>query len=305
MEPIVIEHLSKKYGKLLAVNDLSLVVERGVCVGFLGPNGAGKTTTIECLEGLREPDVGQVRVLGMDPHQQSRFLHAHVGMQLQDSNLPERIKVWEALDLFGSFYPTALDPEGLLVQLGLDEKRNSTFTNLSGGQKQRLFIALALIHDPKLIFLDELTTGLDPQARHAIWDLMRTVRQNGKTIFLTTHYMEEAEHLCDRVAILVDGRIVALDKPSQMIHDLGGEERLSFHVPTPLTPEFEAQLNQIGRVDYQSDRLVVYGNSHQSNLVSAVVSLLTCLDITFSDLRTEQPTLEDVFLQLTGHGMKD
>jgi len=192
-----------------------------------------------------------------------------------------------------------------LVQLGLDEKRNSTFTNLSGGQKQRLFIALALIHDPELIFLDELTTGLDPQARHAIWDLMRTVRQKGKTIFLTTHYMEEAEHLCDRVAILVGGRIVALDKPSQMIHDLGGEGSLSFHVPTPLTPEFETQLNQIGRVDYQSDRLVVYGNSQQSNLVSAVVSLLTRLDIAFSDLRTEQPTLEDVFLHLTGHGMKD
>ena len=306
MDAIInVTNLYKSYGTTIAVDDVSFDVSEGEIFGMVGPNGAGKTTTIECLEGLRVPDAGQVRVLGVEPHQHPRFLHTQAGMQLQNSNLPERIKVWEALDLFGSFYPTALDSDELLAQLGLNEKRNSTFSKLSGGQKQRLFIALALLHDPVLVFLDELTSGLDPQARHAIWDLVRDVHHKGKTIFLTTHYMEEAEHLCDRVAILDHGRIVALDKPSRLIQDLGGEGSLSFHVPMPLTPEFESQLNQIGRVEYQSDRVVVYENSHQTNLVSAVVSLLTQLDIAFSDLRTEQPTLEDVFLHLTGYGMKD
>jgi ABC-2 type transport system ATP-binding protein len=226
-------------------------------------------------------------------------------MQLQQSNLPDRMKVWEALDLYSSFYPKAINWEELLAHLGLEDKRNTQFAKLSGGQKQRLFIALALLPDPQLIFLDELTTGLDPQARHAIWDLVRDVRSKGKTILLTTHYMEEAEQLCDRVAILDHGRIVAMDTPAELIRSLGGEERLIFTVERVLSPEFEKAINQIGRLEIQGEKMVVHGNTSQDSLVSDVVSLLAKLSIKFHDLRSEQSTLEDVFLKLTGREMKD
>src|SRR4030066_430494 len=229
MDSVVkVEGLRKAYQSTSAVDEISFEVREGEIFGMVGPNGAGKTTTIECLEGLRKPDKGQVSVLGVDPQHDGHFLHSHTGMQLQQSNLPERMKVWEALDLYSSFYPQSIDWEELLVQLGLEEKRNTPFAKLSGGQKQRLFIALALLPDPELIFLDELPTGLDPQARHAIWDLVREVRAKGKTILLTTHNMEEAERLCDRVAILDHGRIVAMDTPAELIRNHGGGERMAF-----------------------------------------------------------------------------
>lgn len=306
MEPIVMaQGLRKTYGATIAIDDISFEIQEGEIFGMVGPNGAGKTTTIECLEGLRKPDQGQIRVLGVDPQQDAHFLHLHSGMQLQQSNLPERIKVWEALDLYSSFYPQALSWEELLVQLGLEEKRNSPFAKLSGGQKQRLFIALALLPDPQLIFLDELTTGLDPQARHAIWDLVRAVRAKGKTILLTTHYMEEAERLCDRVAILDQGRIVALDTPEALIHSLGGEERLMFSVEGDIPAELEAAIQQVGKLERQGERFIVYRDTSQATLASDVVSLLAKWGIPFHDLRSEQPTLEDVFLRLTGREMKD
>jgi ABC-2 type transport system ATP-binding protein len=306
MDPIVkVEGLRKTYGATVAVDEVSFNVREGEIFGMVGPNGAGKTTTIECLEGLRKPNLGQVTVLGVDPQRESHFLHIHTGMQLQQSNLPDRMKVWEALDLYSSFYPKAINWEELLVHLGLEEKRNTQFAKLSGGQKQRLFIALALLPDPQLIFLDELTTGLDPQARHAIWDLVRDVRSKGKTILLTTHYMEEAEQLCDRVAILDHGRIVAMDTPAELIRSLGGEERLIFTVERVLSPEFEKAINQIGRLEIQGEKMVVHGNTSQDSLVSDVVSLLAKLSIKFHDLRSEQSTLEDVFLKLTGREMKD
>lgn len=220
---VKVEKLRKVYGATVAVDEVSFEVEEGEILGMVGPNGAGKTTTIECLEGLRKPDAGTVRVLGLDPQRAGRHLRERVGIQLQASALPDRTRVWEALDLYSSFYPRAADWEELLARLGLAEKRNTPCGRLSGGQKQRLFIALALLPDPKLVFLDELTTGLDPQARHAIWDLVRDVRDCGKTILLTTHFMEEAEKLCDRVAILDHGRFVALDTPAALIHNLGAE----------------------------------------------------------------------------------
>ncbi len=215
-----VEGLRKTYGETVAVEDVSFEVYAGEIFGMVGPNGAGKTTTIECLEGLRKPDGGTIHVLDVDPQRESHILRERTGIQLQQSNLPDRMKVWEALDLYASFYPKAADWEKLLAQLGLEEKRNAPFAKLSGGQKQRLFIALALLPDPQLVFLDELTTGLDPQARHAIWDLVRDVRAQGKTVFLTTHFMEETERLCDRVAILDHERIVALDTPAALIHNL-------------------------------------------------------------------------------------
>jgi ABC-2 type transport system ATP-binding protein len=313
MDIVKVEGLRKTYGSTVAVEDVSFEVREGEIFGMVGPNGAGKTTTIECLEGLRKPDQGTIRVLGVDPQREGQTLRTRTGMQLQQSNLPERMKVWEALDLYASFYPKAADWKELLAQLGLEEKRNAPFAKLSGGQKQRLFIALALLPDPQLVFLDELTTGLDPQARHAIWDLVRDVRSKGKTVLLTTHFMEEAERLCDRVAILDHGKIVALDTPAKLISSLGAEERVVFSVDGVLPVGFEKAISSAARVEVQGERVVVHGkNGHQAptegsrrGLVSEVVSLLTEQGIQFRDLRTEQPNLEDVFLSLTGREMRE
>lgn len=307
MDTIVqVQGLRKTYGKTIAVDDISFGVGQGEVFGMVGPNGAGKTTTIECLEGLRKPDAGTVRVLALDPRGDSRTLRERVGMQLQQSNLPDRMKVWEALDLYASFYPEAVDWTQLLTQLGLEEKRNSPFGKLSGGQKQRLFIALALLPNPQLIFLDELTTGLDPQARHVTWDLVRSVRDQGKTILLTTHFMEEAERLCDRVAILDHGRIVALDTPSNLIHNLGAEERVVFSVDGGLPEAFANALSSGTRLEVEGERVSVNSrNGRQVPLVVEVVNLLSGQGIHFRNLQTEQPNLEDVFLSLTGREMRE
>ena len=307
MDPIVqVEGLRKVYGATVAVDEVSFEVKEGEIFGMVGPNGAGKTTTIECLEGLRSPDQGTIRILGLDPQRDGKILRERTGMQLQQSNLPDRIKVWEALDLYASFYSKATDWKELLIRLGLDEKRNTPFSKLSGGQKQRLFIALALLPDPQLVFLDELTTGLDPQARHAIWDLVRDVRAKGKTVLLTTHFMEEAERLCDRVAILNQGRIVALDTPAALINGLEAEERVIFNMDEGLSPDLEKALARAGRLEIQGERVTVHGkDGRKVSLVSEVVSLLTGQGIPFRDLRTEQPNLEDVFLCLTGRKMRE
>lgn len=306
MDTIVqVDGLRKVYGSTVAVEDVSFEVREGEIFGMVGPNGAGKTTTIECLEGLRKPDQGMVRVLGMDPQRDGRILRERTGTQLQQSNLPERMRVWEALDLYASFYTKAADWKVLLAQLGLEEKRNAPFAKLSGGQKQRLFIALALLPDPQLVFLDELTTGLDPQARHAIWDLVRDLRAKGKTVLLTTHFMEEAERLCDRVAILDHGRIVALDTPAALIRALGAEERVVFNLDGKLPAGFETGLSGGARLEVKGDKVIVHGaNGSKGSLVSEVVSLLTSQGVRFRDLRTEQPNLEDVFLSLTGREMR-
>jgi ABC-2 type transport system ATP-binding protein len=303
---IKVDRLRKTYGATVAVDNISFEVGEGEIFGMVGPNGAGKTTTIECLEGLRRPDGGSLSVLGVDPQRESRTIRTNTGMQLQQSNLPDRMRVWEALDLYSSFYPHAANWESLLVQLGLEEKRNAPFSKLSGGQKQRLFIALALLPDPKLVFLDELTTGLDPQARHAIWDLVRDVRSKGKTILMTTHFMEEAERLCDRVAILDHGRIVALDSPAALVHRLGGEERVVFNLDETMPPALEKALSKAGRIEVEGERVTVHGNSNRETaLVSRVVQHLSASGVRFRDLRTEQSNLEDVFLKMTGRVMKD
>ena len=300
---ITVDGLRKAYGDLVAVDSIAFEVREGEIFGMVGPNGAGKTTTIECIEGLRNPDGGTVRVLGMDPQQGSYALRERIGVQLQESALPARLKVWEVLDLFAALYQRAVDWRPLLEQLGLAEKRNAAFSKLSGGQKQRLFIALALLNDPELIFLDELTTGLDPQARRAMWDLVRSIRQQGKTVFLTTHYMEEAERLCDRVAIIDHGKIVALDTPEALIRSLGIEKRLVFTLPPSQATPSLASLPQVSRVEQAGERLTVYG--HGERFVSAVVYALEDAGVPFLDLRTEQPNLEDVFLALTGREMRE
>jgi ABC-2 type transport system ATP-binding protein len=300
---IEVKDLTKKYGSTLAVDHISFQVMQGEIFGMVGPNGAGKTTTIECIEGLRRPEEGTAAIFGMNPILDRMEIAKKIGIQLQESGLPARLKVGEALSLFASFYEENADIEELLNLLGLAEKRNSAFAKLSGGQKQRLFIALALINKPKVAFFDELTTGLDPQARRRMWELVRQVREQGTTVFLTTHYMEEAERLCDRVLIIDEGLIVALDTPEALIRSLGVEKRLVFTIPdeSALPPLDDIPL--VTRLEKIGDRIVVYGQGER--FASTVVRAMEDAALDFLDLRTEQPTLEDVFLNLTGREMRE
>ncbi len=301
-------HLRKTYGSTVAVDDLSLEVNEGEIFGMVGPNGAGKTTTIECLEGLRRPDRGEMRVLELDPVRQERSLRLVIGTQLQRAQLPDRLKVGEALDLFASFYPNPAPWPVLLERLGLAEKKGAYISQLSGGQQQRLFIALALINKPRLVFFDELTTGLDPQARHTIWDLVREIRGEGRTVFLTTHLMEEAEKLCDRVAIVDHGRVVTNDTPAALVRSLGAESRVLFNLENNGDLQALKSIGSVTRVEQDGPRVIVYGRSTPSGqppLITEVVNALYAQGIAFSDIRMEQPSLEDVFLQLTGRAMRD
>ena len=269
---------------------------------MVGPNGAGKTTTIECIEGLRQRDGGDVQVLGLDPSSDRYQLRERIGVQFQSAALPDRIRVWEALDLFAAFYRRSADWQPLLERMGLAEKRDASFASLSGGQKQRVFIALALVNSPDLVFLDELTTGLDPQARRAMWDEVRGIRERGTTVFLTTHFMEEAERLCDRVAIVDHGKIVALDTPQNLIDSLGADHRVVFEVEGTLNEESLRAVPGVVRVERAGGRVVVYGQ--EDGLVKGVVDALEAEGIRFVNLRTERPTLEDLFLALTGQQMR-
>jgi ABC-2 type transport system ATP-binding protein len=303
-EAIAVSDLRKSYGDVQAVAGVSLAVQKGEIFGMVGPNGAGKTTTIECIEGLRKPDGGSVTVLGLDPQRHGYQLRERIGVQLQETALADRIKVDEAMDLFSSFYQRAVDWDPLLEQLGLADKRAAYFGKLSGGQKQRLFIALALVSDPEIVFLDELTTGLDPQARRAMWELVKGIRERGKTVFLTTHYMEEAEQLCDRVAIIDDGKLVALDTPAELVRQLGVENSVVFTAEDRIDLKLLQDLPIVTKVEERAgSRIVVSGK--EEGLVGSVVNALEDAGIAFRDLRTEQPSLEDVFLALTGREMRE
>jgi ABC-2 type transport system ATP-binding protein len=299
---IEVTGLRKRYGRLLAVDDVSFDVRDGEIFGLIGPNGAGKTTTMECVEGVRTADSGTIAVLGMDPRRNAAALQQRVGVQLQEAHLQKRIRVDEALSLWAALYRTTLDPARLLAQLGLEDKRRAWFMTLSGGQKQRLFIALALINDPDVVFLDELTTGLDPQARRAIWDLVRDIRARGKTVFLTTHLMEEAERLCDRVAIIDHGRIVDIDSPSALIHRHCPERSV---VITTADPQATSHLGTIAdaHVDTAAPGVVTV-RGHADTLMTSVITCLARHHITVTDVTTITPSLEDVFLKLTGHSVR-
>ena len=295
---ISVQNLRKEYGNLKAVDDISFEVKQGEIFGIVGPNGAGKTTTIECMEGLRKPDSGTIQILGLNPERHGQKLREKIGVQLQESALQSHLKVWEALDLFASFYVEPVDWNELLEQLKLSDKKNASFKKLSGGQKQRLFIALSLINDPEIVFFDELTTGLDPQARHNMWDMVRNIRDQGKTVLLTTHFMEEAERLCDHVAIIDHGKIVALDSPENLIQKLDAENRVVFTANSDFDGKCVNDLKVVTKADQIGERWIVYGQGDR--LVVDVVNALASNGINFRDLRTEQPNLEDVFLTLTG-----
>jgi len=290
------------------VSGVSFEVRSGEIFGLLGPNGAGKTTTVECLEGLRKPDQGSIRVLGLDPWAQGRALRERIGLQLQEAALPDRLKVWEALDLFAAFYPRArvADGEELLARVGLLEHRDRYIGRLSGGQKQRLFVALALLNTPELVFLDELTTGLDPQGRRAMWRFLEELRTRGTTIVLTTHYMEEAERLCDRVAILNKGRLMALDRPERLVERLAIDRRLDLELElTQASKEaldsIRAELERVPgvrRVEVGPDGgISVYGRGER--LAVDVLGALLDRGARVERVRMERPSLEDVFLALT------
>ena len=294
----------KTYGSTVAVDDLSFDVHDGEIFGLIGPNGAGKTTTMECVEGLRRPDRGTISVLGMDPVRDVYRLQERIGVQLQQAQLQKRIKVWEAVDLWASLYrDKAIDGDRLLDQLGLADKRNAWFMTLSGGQKQRLFIALALINDPDVVFLDELTTGLDPQSRRAIWELVRGIRARGKTVFLTTHLMEEAERLCDRVAIIDHGRIVDIDSPERLVARHCPERTVELATSAPGAGERFQQIVCVDDVSRQDGRLTIRGRG--DSFVTDVIQCVSEHRIPVTDFRTVLPTLEDVFLRVTGHSMRD
>jgi len=296
-EPVIaVEHLRKRYGATVAVDDVSFEVRSGEIFGLLGPNGAGKTTTVECLQGLRRADGGTLRVLGLDPGTQGVELRGRIGSQLQESGLPPRMRVWEAIDLFTSVAERRADADLLLAQWGLDEKRNAAFASLSGGQRQRLFVALALLNEPELVFLDEMTTGLDPAARRVAWDLIRGIRERGTTVVLVTHFMDEAERLCDRVGVVTEGRIVALDTPQGLVTRHTPEMRLTFSTDAA-DLSWLSDVGCVRRVERWGRHVEVEGVDPVIALVSAA---LLEHGVTPEGLRVDQPTLEDVFLHLTG-----
>jgi ABC-2 type transport system ATP-binding protein len=295
MAAITVEHLSKRYGATTAVHDVSFEVAEGEIFGLLGPNGSGKTTTIESVQGLRQPDGGRIRVLGLDPHRDTGRLRRRIGAQLQESALPDRIRVWEALDLFATLAPGGTDWRVLMQQWGLAGKAKASFASLSGGQRQRLLVALALVNQPEVVFLDELTQGLDPSARRVAWDLIRAVRDRGTTVVLVTHYMDEAEQLCDRLAVIDGGRVTALGSPGELVARAGRPIKIRFGADGHDLAWLE-RVEHVDRVARRGAQVEVEGSGPLLPLVAAA---LVDHGIVPADLRAEQPSLEDAFLELT------
>ncbi|MYV49194.1 ATP-binding cassette domain-containing protein [Streptomyces sp. SID2888] len=296
MSVIEVSELRKSYGGRTVVDGVSFAVEEGEIFGILGPNGAGKTTTVECVEGLRVPDAGRVRVTGLDPVADHEQVARVLGAQLQQSELQAKLTVREALQLYASFYPDPADWRPLAERLGLTEKLTTRFAKLSGGQKQRLFIALALIGNPRIVVLDELTTGLDPRARRDTWQLIEDVRAGGVTVLLVTHFMEEAQRLCDRIAVIDRGRIAALDTPQGLIRRSAGATVISF---TPSAPLDDGDLNalpELASIAHKDGRITLSGTDRT---VNAVITLLARHHITAHQLRVTDATLDDAFLDLT------
>jgi ABC-2 type transport system ATP-binding protein len=300
MGVITVDHLRKTYRHVVAVDDLSFDVLAGEIFGILGPNGAGKTTTVECVQGLRRPDDGTIRVLGLDPTTQAAQLRQRIGSQLQDSSLPGRLRVAESIELFAAFARHPVDRDELLARWRLDDLRAQAFDSLSGGQRQRLFIALAFVNSPEVVFLDELTQGLDPQARRATWEMIRQIRQGGTTVVLVTHFMDEAEHLCDRVAVVDHGRVVALDTPQRLIDGLGLPSVVRFTTSEPDLGWLE-KLDVVESVARHGAAVEVRGTGA---VLALVASELVAHGIVPLDLRVERPTVEDAFLALTGRDVR-
>jgi ABC-2 type transport system ATP-binding protein len=299
---VEIDHLRKTYGTLVAVDDVSVSVAEGEIFGILGPNGAGKTTAIECAIGLRQPDAGTVRLLGLDPRSDRAGLHQIVGVQLQASAFPAKLRVGEILDMYRSFYRHPADVSELTGALGLAGKRGDYYRSLSGGQRQRLSVALALIGRPRLAFLDEMTTGLDPQARRDAWELIERVRDRGVTVVLVTHFMEEAERLCDRVALIDRGRLVALDAPDRLAAGGRGAKTVRFVPSAPFDDRRLTGLPEVGGLERQGQHVLVTGTG---DLVNVVILALAAAGVTARDVQLGASNLEDAFVALTRQDPSD
>ena len=304
MAVVEVQELYKHYGEVRAVDGLSFEVEEGEIFGMLGPNGAGKSTTVEIVEGIREMDRGLVRVLGLDPRADSSRLRNIIGIQLQSTSLYPRLNVREHLKMFGRLYERSRDPEEIIDLVGLRERVSGLAKDLSGGQQQRLSVGLALINDPEVVFLDEPTTGMDPQARRHLWDVVNGMRDRGKTVLLTTHYMEEAEHLCDRVAIVDHGKIIALDRPRRLIAEHFSESTITFE------SDGEPDLDGLRRlpgvtIAASNDGTVELFSADISSTIGALLDYAAENEIRIADLHVRRATLEDVFLKLTGRGIRD
>ncbi len=298
MSIIEIQHLRKRYGDTVALEDVSLSIEEGEIFGILGPNGAGKTTLVESISALRRPDGGSISVAGLDPLRQRDQLRQILGVQLQESALPDKLRVGEALELYASLYPHPADSDRLLGMLGLADKRNTRYSRLSGGQKQRLSVALALIGRPRIAVLDELTTGLDPQARREVWALIEEIRASGVTVVLVTHFLEEAERLCDRIAVIDGGRVVALDTPAALASRQGAEQVIRFQPSRPIDDGQLSSLPGVESVERHGSQIVVSGTG---DLLGTVVTALAREQIIAQHLRVQHASLEDAFVALTTH----
>jgi ABC-2 type transport system ATP-binding protein len=292
---VTVEHLVKKYGRLVAVNDVSLSIHEGEIFGIIGPNGAGKTTTVECISGLRGPDSGSISIYGLSPQKDRNAIREFVGVQLQESALPPRLRVREAVRLFASFYPNPLDPDQLLESLGIQQMANSSFKSLSGGQKQRLSIALALVGSPRLAILDELTTGLDPEARREIWSLIERMRDRGVTVILVTHFMDEAERLCDRLALINRGTVVALDTPEAIAARAGGS-RVRFVPSQPVDDQTLRAIPGVSEIERKERYVTVTGTG---DLAGSLINALAAIGVRVSDVEARTGNLEDAFIKLT------
>jgi ABC-2 type transport system ATP-binding protein len=294
---VEIAHLRKTYGAFVAVDGISFTVAEGEIFGILGPNGAGKTTTVECAVGLRSPDSGTIRLMGLDPQADRDRVREIVGVQLQDSAFPAKLRVGEIVEEFRSFYRQPADPTELMEAFGLADKRRAYYRSLSGGQRQRLSVALALVGDPEIAVLDEMTTGLDPQARRDAWGLIEGIRDRGVTILLVTHFMEEAERLCDRVALIDHGRIVALDSPAGLTARARGGKSVRFLPSAPFDDRLLTELPEVTRVEREGQHVVVTGTGE---LVNAVILALSAAGLEARDVQIDASTLEDAFVRLTG-----
>jgi ABC-2 type transport system ATP-binding protein len=303
-QAIEVRQLVKRFDDVVAVNGVDLDVPAGACVGLLGPNGAGKTTTVEILEGLQEPTSGSVRVLGRSWADGASEIRARIGVQLQDTQLEGRLTVEETLRLFRSFYPRGISVDEAIRIVQLDEKRRASVKKLSGGQRQRLALATALVGDPELLFLDEPTTGLDPQARRALWEVIEALRGRGRTVLLTTHYMEEAERLCDRVVIVDHGKVVAEGTPAELISRLGGAQLIELSSLPALEPDAWSGVPGLVGVR-QNNGAAVLSVKELHLALPAVLAAAQARGSALARLSTRQATLDDVFLSLTGHSLRE
>lgn len=300
---IKVENLYKYYKQIKAVNGVSFEVYENEIFGMVGPNGAGKTTIIECIEGLRKPDDGVIEVLGLNPFKDIYALRKKIGIQLQESSFYPRIKVKEAIKLFQSFYSQSISGDKLLERFNLENMKNIYYENLSGGQKTKLQIILSLIGNPKIVFLDELTTGLDPYARRDTWNLIKEIRSEGKTVFLTSHYMEEVEELCDRVCIIDYGKIIALDRPDSLIRNLGFKSKISFTTLQPFDLTVIESLNCVNELKKIGNQIIIYGKN--KDFLIPVIKTILAQNLSIQELKIKSATLEDVYLTLTGHELWD